>query len=132
MVEYGGGTNVQEALRQGRLLLNRTSGTKQIILITDGQPTPFTSIGGDEDGGNRGPLRRSPRATDETLREVLRCTKDDGITINTFMMECERHLSEFVRTMARVNRGRAFFTSPSLLGECILLDYVNNKRRYAR
>ncbi len=132
-VEYGGGTNVQEALRQARLLLNRTSGTKQIILITDGQPTTFTSAGpgDDDDYGNWGGMRRSPRAMDETLREVIRCTKD-GITINTFMMEHERYPSEFVRTLARVNQGRAFFTSPSQLGEYILLDYVNNKRRHVK
>ncbi len=129
-VEYGGGTNLQEALKQARQLLNRCSGTKQIILITDGQPTTYSSWQGydDDDRGGIGAGRRAPRAMEETLREVLRCTKD-RIVINTFMMERERNLSEFVRTMTRVNQGRAFFTSPSKLGEYILLDYVNSKRR---
>ena len=132
-VEYGGGTNVQEALKQARQILNRQSGTKQIILITDGQPTTYSAWQSqdDDDRWGAGPGRRAPRAMEETLREVVRCTKD-GIVINTFMMERERHLSEFVRTMARVNQGRAFFTSPSKLGEYILLDYVNNKRRLVR
>lgn len=130
-IEYGGGTNIQEALRQARAILNRHQGTKQIILITDGHPTTFTSWAQDDPGMGWGYFRRAPRAMEETLREVLRCTKD-GILINTFMMERERHFSEFVRTMARLNRGRAFFCSPSRLGEYILLDYVKNKRKVLR
>ncbi|MSQ23250.1 MAG: VWA domain-containing protein [Chloroflexi bacterium] len=130
-VEYGGGTNVQEALRQARLLLSKCSGTKQIILITDGQPTTFTSAAQTEDSWERSAFRRAPRAMEETLREVVRCTKDK-ITINTFMMERQRGSSEFVRTMARLNQGRAFFASPDEIGEYILLDYVNNKRRMVR
>ena len=128
-VEYGGGTNFQEALRQARLLLAKhKAGTKQIIMITDGQPTTFSNWSGD-DGWGWG--RRSPRAYEETLREVVRCTKDD-ITINLFMMERQREPSEFVARMARLNRGRAFYAAPSRLGEYILLDYVNNKRKIVR
>jgi len=129
-VEYGGGTNFQEALRQSRLLLSKhKAGTKQIIMITDGQPTTFTSWSGEDDsyGGGGWGYRHSPRALEETLREVVRCTKDK-ITINLFMMERDRHLSEFVAMMAKINRGRAFYAAPSHLGEYILLDYVNNKR----
>jgi uncharacterized protein with von Willebrand factor type A (vWA) domain len=130
-VEYGGGTNIQEALRQSRIILNQHKvGTRQIIMITDGQPTTFTSLsGGDDSWGGWG--RHSPRAAEETLREVVRCTKD-GITINLFMMERERHLSEFVALMAKINRGRAFYAAPSKLGEYILLDYVNNKRKIVK
>lgn len=127
-VEYGGGTNFQEALRQSRFILNKHKvGTKQIIMITDGQPTTFSSWSGDDDW-SWGRFRRSPRALEETLREVVRCTKD-GITINLFMMERDRYLSDFVALMAKINRGRAFYTTPTRLGEYILLDYVNNKRK---
>jgi uncharacterized protein with von Willebrand factor type A (vWA) domain len=48
------------------------------------------------------------------------------------MMAREHELSEFVRVLSKVNRGRAFFASPSHLGEYILLDYVNQKRRVLR
>jgi len=130
-VEYGGGTNFQEALRQARQLLNKDkSGTRQIIMITDGQPTTFSSWSGDDDN-SWGYGRRSPRALEETLREVVRCTRD-GITINTFMMERDRSLSEFVAMMAKLNRGRAFFANPGHLGNYVLLDYVQNKRRIIR
>jgi uncharacterized protein with von Willebrand factor type A (vWA) domain len=126
-IEYGGGTNFQEALSQARkTLAKHNTGTKQIIFITDGEPTTYSSWYGD--GWSP---RRHSSVHEETMREVVRCTKDN-IIINTFMMARERELSEFVRLLAKVNRGRAFFASPSRLGEYILLDYVNQKRRILR
>jgi uncharacterized protein with von Willebrand factor type A (vWA) domain len=124
-IEYGGGTNFQEALRQARqTLAKHNSGTKQIIFITDGEPTTYSGWYGDGWGSRHG----GGSVHQETLREVVRCTKDN-ITINTFMMARERELSEFVRLIAKLNRGRAFFSTPSRLGEYILLDYVTSKRR---
>lgn len=129
-VEYGGGTNFQEALRQARRLLARHKvGTKQIIFITDGEPTTYSYWSGGEDGWRPG--RRLPGVLEETLREVVRCTKDD-ITINTFILNHHPYPLEFMRLVAKVNRGRAFFTTPSRLGEYILLDYVNQKRKSVR
>jgi uncharacterized protein with von Willebrand factor type A (vWA) domain len=126
-IEYGGGTNFQEALGQARKTLSKhNTGTKQIIFITDGEPTTYGGWYGDSWGSRRG-----SSVHEETLREVVRCSKDN-ITINTFMMAREQELSEFVRLIARLNRGRAFFASPSRLGEYILLDYVNKKRKILR
>lgn len=127
-VEYGGGTNFQEALRQARqLLAKHKGGTKQIIFITDGEPTTYSFWS----GGDWGRGRRYASVFEETLREVVRCTKDD-ITINTFILEGQPYSIEFVRLMTRVNGGRAFFTTPSRLGEYIVLDYVNQKRKVLR
>ncbi|MBI4283964.1 MAG: VWA domain-containing protein [Chloroflexi bacterium] len=129
-VEYGGGTNFEEALRQARLILNRhKAGTKQIIFISDGQPTSYSHwFGFDERGDNYSRLSGGLQAT---LREVLKCTKDN-ITINTFMMEHRRYLNEFVRLMTKMNRGRLFFSTAERLGKYILVDYVNNKRRFVQ
>ena len=70
------------------------------------------------------------RTIEQTLLEVKRCTKE-GIIINTFMMEQDPYLMRFVQEMTRINRGRAFFSSPSHLGEYIVTDYISNKRRRA-
>jgi len=119
-VEYGGGTNFQEALRQARLLLTREKAqTRQIIMITDGEPNTYSYWSGRGSSGG---------AMAETLREIVRCTRD-GIVINTFMMAQEAGLTNFVRLMAKVNHGRAFYTSPRHIGAYVLLDYVSNKRR---
>ena len=71
------------------------------------------------------------RTFQETLREVHRCTREN-IRINTFMMERGRYLTDFVDQMTRINRGRAFYATPDRLGEYILVDYVDNKRKTIR
>jgi uncharacterized protein with von Willebrand factor type A (vWA) domain len=129
-VQYGGGTNFQQALAQARKMLTRSrNGTRQIIFITDGEPTTYTYWSGAEPAAAApgGGFRRLPGVLQETLREVLRCTKED-ITINTFILDSSPHVGDFLRTMAKINRGRAFFGSAQELGKYILLDYVNNKR----
>ena len=79
---------------------------KEIVVITDGEPTAHFEDGQVE--FNYPPTRRT---ISETLREVQRCTKE-GITINTFMLERSRALAEFVAHMTRLNRGRAFYATP--------------------
>ena len=77
------------------------------MVITDGEPTAHF-----EDGQVEFSYPPTRRTIQETLREVQRCTKD-GITINTFMLERSRALAEFVAHMTRLNRGRAFYATPS-------------------
>lgn len=133
-VQYGGGTNFQQALRQARQTLARHHlGTKQIIFITDGEPTAAYSSWDDDDAvlDPVTGLRRIPDVAEETLREVARCTQD-GITLNTFILDSHPHTGEFMRRIARINRGRAFFGSAQEIGRYVLLDYVHNKRRALR
>ena len=64
----------------------------------------------------------------ETLKEVKRCTQE-GIVINTFMLESSYHLLDFVDKMTRINKGRAFYTTPEKLGKFVLVDYLSNRRK---
>jgi uncharacterized protein with von Willebrand factor type A (vWA) domain len=122
--EWGYGTNMQHAFMVSRQLLARhRAGSKQVILVTDGEPTAYF-----EQGQIEFSYPPTYRTFQETLREVTRCTREN-ITINTFMMERGRYLAEFVDQMTRINRGRAFYATPDRLGEYILVDYVDNKRR---
>jgi len=59
---------------------------------------------------------------------VGRCTREN-IVINTFMLERGHYLIDFVEQMTKINRGRAFYATPERLGEYILVDYVDNKRK---
>src|SRR3546814_11818918 len=43
--DYDYGTNMQHGLQLARQLLSRQSGTKQIIMITDGEPTAHFEAG---------------------------------------------------------------------------------------
>jgi uncharacterized protein with von Willebrand factor type A (vWA) domain len=122
-------TNIQEALiLASRLLSRHKTPNKQVILITDGQPTAYFL-----DGYLQVELPMffgglSPRATFETLKEVKRLTRKQ-ITINTFMLDDSSSLRRFVDEMTRINRGRAFFTTPTQLGKYLLVDYLKRKKK---
>ena len=117
-------TNIQHGLALAQKLLSKVSGgTKQIIMVSDGEPTAHL-----EDGHLYLQYPPSPRTIRETLREVKRCT-GRGITINTFMLDRNAHLVDFVAQMTRINRGRVFYTSPDRLGQYVLVDYLTSRRR---
>jgi uncharacterized protein with von Willebrand factor type A (vWA) domain len=122
--EWNMGTNMHAGFMLSRRLLGRHhAGTRQILMVTDGEPTAHM-----EDGEADFSYPPTQRTIDETLREVKRCTRD-GIVINTFMLERSPWLARFVEEMARINRGRAFFTAPERLGEYVVVDFVNARRR---
>jgi uncharacterized protein with von Willebrand factor type A (vWA) domain len=122
--EYVYGTNLQHGLMMARRMLARhKTGNRQIIVITDGEPTAHF-----EDGRVHFSYPPTAQTIRETLKEVVHCTREQ-IVINTFMLERSHYLTEFVNQMTRINKGRAFFASPERLGEYILVDYVNNKRK---
>ena len=122
---YEYGTNLQHGLLLARRILERTPAVnKEIVVITDGEPTAHFEDGQVE--FNYPPTRRTIQ---ETLREVQRCTKE-GITINTFMLERSRALAEFVAHMTRLNRGRAFYATPEHLGEYVLVDFVSRRTKH--
>ena len=121
------GTNMHHGFTLARKLLARESGTKQIIMITDGEPTAHIM-----DNGlpffNYPPVRETVEAT---LREVVRCTKEQ-IRINTFGLGADGSLRHFIEQLTQINRGRAFFTTPENLGDYVLVDFMQGKRELAR
>ena len=119
------GTNMAHGLMLSRQLLSRHHGVnKQIIMITDGGPTVWY-----EDGGWQFGYPPNPFAEQQALLEAQRCTRD-GITINTFMLEDDRWMVAFVNQMAEINRGRTFYADKNNLGEYLLVDYLNSKRKF--
>jgi len=122
--EWNMGTNMHAGFMLSRRLLARhAGGNRQILMVTDGEPTAH--LEGDVADFNYPPTARTVQ---ETLKEVQRCTRE-GITINTFMLERSPWLTSFVEQMARINRGRAFFATPDRLGEYLVVDYVSARRR---
>ncbi len=121
---YEYGTNLQHGLLLARQILARQhAANKEIVVITDGEPTAHF-----EDGQVEFSYPPTRRTIQETLREVRRCTKA-GITINTFMLERSRALGEFVALVTRLNQGRAFYASPEHLGEYVLVDFVSRRTK---
>ncbi len=122
--DYDYGTNMQHGFQLARQLLARQTGTKQIIMITDGEPTAHYEQGMAAPYFNYPPVQET---IDATVREVIRCTKDD-IRINTFMLDATSYLKNFIEKITKMNGGRAFFTTPENLGDYVLVDFVEHKR----
>jgi uncharacterized protein with von Willebrand factor type A (vWA) domain len=125
--DYVYGTNMQHALVLARRQLARHHGTRQIVMITDGEPTAHLQA----DGGVFFNYPPAAATVEATLLEVLRCSQE-GIRINTFALDATGHLRNFVEKITRLNRGRAFFTTPDTLGDYVLVDFIENRRLLAK
>jgi len=122
--EFDPYTNMQHGFFLARQILAKEQcSNRQIILISDGEPTAHFE--GEQIYFQYPP---SMRTLQITLREVRRCTQT-GITINTFMLESGRFLGAFITQMARINKGRVFFTNADSLGQYLLVDYIDHKHK---
>ena len=119
-------TNTREGLRLARRILERQrKDMRQIIMITDGKPSALTQPDGQI---YRNAFGLDPHITAETFAEVATCRKA-GIMINTFMLARDYELVSFVRRVAAICHGKAYFTTPVSLGQYVLMDYMDKKTR---
>jgi uncharacterized protein with von Willebrand factor type A (vWA) domain len=125
--DYVYGTNMHHGFTLARRMLSRQQGTKQIIMITDGEPTAHIT----SNGGVFFDYPPAPETLEATLREVVRCTRE-GIRINTFVLDATASLDAFVERMTNLNGGRAFHTTNDELGGYVLVDFVERRRRLTR
>jgi Ca-activated chloride channel homolog len=119
-------TNTREGLKLARRILERQrKDMRQIIMITDGKPSALTQPDGRI---YKNAFGLDPFVIAETFAEVSACARA-GIMINTFMLARDYDLVAFVRRVAAMCRGKAYFTTPYTLGEYVLMDYMDKKTR---
>jgi Ca-activated chloride channel family protein len=119
-------TNTREGLKLARRILDRQrKDMRQIIMITDGKPSALTQPDGRI---YKNAFGLDPFIVSETIAEVAACRKS-GIMINTFMLARDHELVAFVRRVAEICRGKAYFTTPYTLGQYVLMDYMDKKTR---
>jgi Ca-activated chloride channel family protein len=119
-------TNTREGLRLARRVLDRQhKDMRQIVMITDGKPSALTRPDGRI---YRNAFGLDPFIVSETFAEVAACRKS-GILINTFMLARDPDLVSFVRRVAQICHGKAYFTTPRTLGRYVLMDYMDKKTR---
>ena len=119
-------TNTREGLRLARRILERQQkDMRQIVMITDGKPSALTRPDGRI---YRNAFGLDPFIVSETFAEVAACRKA-GILINTFMLARDYDLISFVRKVAEICHGKAYFTTPRTLGQYVLMDYMAKKTR---
>ncbi len=121
--DYVYGTNMQHGFALARRMLAGQPGNRQIIMVTDGEPTAHLT----DDGRPLFSYPPTRETVDRTLREVRRCTRDD-IRINVFMLDATPHLTRFIEQVTRLNGGRAFMTDNRELGDYVLVDFVEQRR----
>src|SRR5262245_42562216 len=119
-------TNTREGLRLARRILERQKkDMRQIVMITDGKPSALTRPDGQI---YKSAFGLDPFIVSETFAEVNACRKA-GILINTFMLARDHDLVSFVRQVAAICHGKAYFTTPRTLGRYVLMDYLDKKTR---
>jgi Ca-activated chloride channel family protein len=119
-------TNTREGLRLARRVLDRQrKDMRQIIMITDGKPSALTQPDGRI---YKNAFGLDPFIVAETCAEVAACRRS-GIMINTFMLARDYDLVSFVRRVAGICQGKAYFTTPATLGEYVLMDYMDRKTK---
>jgi uncharacterized protein with von Willebrand factor type A (vWA) domain len=120
--DYVYGTNIEHALMLARSMLSSRNGTKQILLVTDGEPTAHILPSG-EVFFSYPPAPETIRAT---LAEVRRCTRAN-IVINSFVLDANDELRSFIEHLTSINRGRVFYADPSNLGDYVLVDFLRSR-----
>ena len=119
-------TNTREGLRLARRILEKQrKDMRQIVMITDGKPSALTQPDGRI---YKNAFGLDPFVIAETFAEVSNCARA-GIMINTFMLARDYDLVAFVRRVASMCRGKAYFTTPYTLGQYVLMDYMDKKTR---
>ncbi len=119
-------TNIDAGLKLARSLLTRSgAGNKQIIVVTDGEPTAH--IEGREVVLIYPPSEKTAR---HTLGEVRRCASA-GIRISSFALVEDYFylgLVNFVEEMARVSHGVAAYCGADDLGKYVFDSFIGGRR----
>jgi uncharacterized protein with von Willebrand factor type A (vWA) domain len=118
------GTNMQHAfLMAGRLLAQHPRAARQVIMVTDGEPTAH--LEGEQAFFAWPP---EPETIRLTLAEAVRLSRS-GVTLNIFMLEDSDGLARFMERLAERTGGRVFLMDDRNVGEFVLRDYVRHRSR---
>ncbi len=118
------GTNMQHAfLMAGRLLAQHPRAARQVIMVTDGEPTAH--LDGEQAFFAWPP---EPETIRLTLAEAVRLSRS-GVTLNIFMLEDSEGLARFMERLAERTGGRVFLMDDRNVGEFVLRDYVRHRSR---
>ena len=116
------GTNMEHAFNlAGRALAKHRDASKQVLLVTDGEPTAH--LEGEHVFFNWPPVRET---LEKTYREAMRLSRS-GVTMNIFMLEQSPGLMGFIERLARLVRGRVFMANGEEIGDLIVSDYVRTR-----
>jgi uncharacterized protein with von Willebrand factor type A (vWA) domain len=96
---------------------------RQILLITDGEPTAHR-----EKGYTFFQFPPHPKTLQKTLR-AIQSLKPQNISLSVFLLSQEKSNIRFADDMSKKSSGRVFHLSPHDLGKCVLMDYIDKKKK---
>jgi uncharacterized protein with von Willebrand factor type A (vWA) domain len=118
------GTNMHHAFNlAGRLLAEHPRAARQVIMVTDGEPTAH--LEGEQSFFSWPPIART---IELTLAEAMRLAKA-GVTLNVFMLEESPGLIRFMERLAELTAGRVFLMDDREVGAFVVRDYVARRAR---
>lgn len=113
------GTNMEHAFSlAGRILSRHRDATKQVLLVTDGEPTAH--LEGEHVFFQWPPAQLT---LEKTYKEAMRLSQS-GATVNIFMLEQDPGLVAFIDKLAKIVHGRVFTAVSHELGDMIVRDYL--------
>ncbi|MGH8905438.1 MAG: hypothetical protein ACRD0K_02725 [Egibacteraceae bacterium] len=116
------GTNMQHAFIVARRLLGAHCGAeRQVIMITDGEPTAH--LEGDAAYFAWPP---EPKTLRLTLAEAARLART-GATLNVFLLDHDPGAAAFIERMVSGYGGRIFYPDLANLGTLIVRDFLHRK-----
>ena len=117
-------TNTVAGLELAMDILRRKRNTnKQIFMITDGKPSCLKLPTGEYYMNS---VRLDEKIVSECLNRAAQARKLK-IPITTFMIAQDPYLRQFVKAFTAQNKGKAFLTGLSGLGQMIFEDYEKNR-----
>jgi len=121
------GTNLQHALLMAGRFLDRHPGFDPVVLVvTDGEPTARL----ERDGASHFAWPPEAETIAVTVAEVDKMTRRRA-ALNVFVLGDDPRLREFVEDVVRRNGGRMFAPRADRLGEYVVRDFLDRRRRIA-
>ena len=120
------GTNMEHAfMLAGRVLAEDPRSIKQVIMVTDGEPTAHL-----DDGYALFNWPPIPETIEKTLRQAMRLARSN-ISINVFMLDTSPGLEEFMARLSSITGGEIFRADSAEIGQTVIGSYLRERRRRA-
>jgi uncharacterized protein with von Willebrand factor type A (vWA) domain len=120
------GTNMEHAfMLAGRVLAEDPRSIKQVIMVTDGEPTAHLA-----DGYALFNWPPIPETIEKTLRQAMRLARSN-ISINVFMLDTSPGLEEFMARLSSITGGEIFKADSAEIGQTVIGSYLRERRRRA-
>ena len=118
------GTNMEHAfMLASRVLAEDPRSIKQVIMVTDGEPTAHL-----EEGYALFNWPPVPETIEKTLRQAMRLARSN-ISINVFMLDTSPGLEAFMARLSSITGGQIFRADSAEISQTVIGSFMRERRR---